>query len=147
MRYIIVVVFLFFGRIELMNAQNSPLPSVSDSSNNIIFTKVDVEAAFPGGEAGWRKYLMQNLEIDKIAKKIKIPRGEKELRETIIVKFVVARNGTISDVAAENTDADPKCIAEAIRVINISPKWVPAKQNGRSVNAYRRQPITFLFER
>ena len=147
MRYIIVVVFLFFGRIELMNAQNSPPPSVSDSSNNIIFTKVDVEAAFPGGEAGWRKYLMQNLEIDKIAKKIKIPRGEKELRETIIVKFVVARNGTISDVAAENIDADPKCIAEAIRVINISPKWVPAKQNGRSVNAYRRQPITFLFER
>ncbi len=32
---------------------------------------------------------------------------------------------------------------EAVRVIKNGPKWTPALQNGRNVNAYRRQPITF----
>jgi len=34
---------------------------------------------------------------------------------------------------------------EAIRVISHSKrKWIPAVQYGHNVNAYRRQPITFL---
>jgi protein TonB len=32
---------------------------------------------------------------------------------------------------------------EAMRVIKKGPNWTPAQQNGRFVNAYRRQPITF----
>ena len=32
---------------------------------------------------------------------------------------------------------------EAVKVIKKGPKWTPALQNGRNVNAYRRQPITF----
>jgi periplasmic protein TonB len=30
-----------------------------------------------------------------------------------------------------------------VKVIQKGPAWVPAVQNGRSVNAYRKQPITF----
>jgi ABC-type phosphonate transport system ATPase subunit len=91
--------------------------------------------------------LTQNLNVEKIARKIKIPRGEKQFKETIIVKFVVSKDGSISYVQAENVDANAYCIAEAERVIKISPNWLAAQQNGRKVNAYRRQPITFLFER
>jgi periplasmic protein TonB len=32
---------------------------------------------------------------------------------------------------------------EAVKVIKKGPAWVPAVQNGRSVNAYRKQPVTF----
>ena len=147
MKYIILAVILFFGATQLIHAQNSPTVPASDSGEIKIFTKVDIEAQFAGGETGWRKYLMQNLDGDKVAKKIKIPSGEKQFKETIIVKFVVSKDGSISYVEAENADANAYCIAEAERVIKISPKWVAAKQNGRTVNAYRRQPITFLFER
>ncbi len=35
---------------------------------------------------------------------------------------------------------------EAIRVIKRGPKWTPAIQNGRNVNAYRKQPITFVVQ-
>ena len=150
MKYIFFALVVLFGGIESVNAQNFPPPPPPVDSmgiDNKIFTKVDVEAAFQGGDVGWRKYLQQNLEVDKITKKIKIPRGEKELRQTVIVKFIVSMDGTISDVAAESNDINAACIAEAIRVIKTSPKWIPAKQNGRSVNAYRRQPISFVFER
>jgi protein TonB len=33
--------------------------------------------------------------------------------------------------------------AEAVKVIKKGPNWTPAVQNGRQVNAYRKQPITF----
>ena len=33
--------------------------------------------------------------------------------------------------------------AEAIRLIKTSPNWLPAIQNGKKVNAYRKQPVTF----
>ena len=35
---------------------------------------------------------------------------------------------------------------EAVKVITRGPKWTPALQNGRYVNAYRRQPVTFIVE-
>ncbi len=34
----------------------------------------------------------------------------------------------------------------AIKAIKGGPKWKPALQNGRNVNAYRRQPVTFIVE-
>ena len=148
MKHAILTFILFFGGLISVAAQNvPPPPPISDSAEIRIFTKVDVEASFPGGEPAWRTYLTQNLNIDKISRKIKIPRDEKFVKETIIVKFIVSKDGSISDVSAENTDANHYCIAEAERVIKISPRWIPAQQNKRKVNAYRRQPITFLFER
>ena len=33
---------------------------------------------------------------------------------------------------------------EAMRAIKKAPKWNAAIQNGREVNAYRKQPITFV---
>ena len=35
---------------------------------------------------------------------------------------------------------------EVMRIIKKGPKWIPAMQNGRPVNAYRRQPVTFMVE-
>ncbi|RZM17984.1 MAG: hypothetical protein EOO88_41905, partial [Pedobacter sp.] len=47
------------------------------------------------------------------------------------------------DVVAE-TSFGHGMEAEAIKAIKKGPKWTPAIQNGRNVNAYRRQPITYI---
>lgn len=147
MKYLTAFLLTFFGVINHVKAQIPPPDTlIIDEDKYKIYTKVDVEASFNGGEPAWRKYLVNNLDIDKVVRKIRIPKGEKEFRETIIVKFIVNKEGELSDVRAENADANKYCIAEAIRVIKDSPNWVPAKQNGRIVNAYRRQPITFIFQ-
>ena len=64
---------------------------------------------------------------------------------TVYVQFVVSKDGSISDVKAL-TNHGYGMEAEAMRVIKKGPKWVPAVQNGRQVNAYRKQPITFVVE-
>lgn len=146
MKYIFVLLSGMLLSSEPSLAQNVPPPDTA-KIDNLIFTKVDVEASFVGGEVAWRKYLVNNLDIDRVARKVRIPKGEKEFRETIIVKFIVNKKGELSDISAENENANKYCIAEAIRVIKESYNWIPAQQNGRYVNAYRRQPITFIFER
>jgi len=104
---------------------------------NKIFEKVEIEASFKGGESAWRKYLERNLNPST-----PVDNGAPEGLYTVYVQFVVSKDGSISDVKAL-TNHGYGMEAEAVRVIKKGPSWTPAIQNGRSVNAYRKQPITF----
>lgn len=104
---------------------------------NQIFEKVEIEASFKGGESAWKKYLERNLNPNA-----PVDNGAPEGTYTVYVQFVVSKDGSISDVKALTTHGYGM-EQEAIRVIRKGPAWVPAVQNGRSVNAYRKQPITF----
>lgn len=104
---------------------------------NQIFEKVEIEASFKGGEGAWKKYLERNLNPNA-----PVDNGAPEGVYTVYVQFVVSKDGSISDVRAL-TNHGYGMEAEAIKVIKKGPAWVPAVQNGRSVNAYRKQPITF----
>jgi protein TonB len=108
-----------------------------DDDEGKIFTKVEVEAGFPGGDAAWRNYLTKNLNVE-----VPADNGAGEGNYTVIVKFVVSKDGSVSEVSCENDPGFGIC-AEAMRVIKKTKNWTPAIQNGRNVNAYRRQPITF----
>ena len=151
MKPILVLLFIVLLRPGSTMAQDVPPPNLSsDSSKEVsfIFSKVEVEASFPGGDEGWRQYLMKNLHPERIVDLVKFPRGKKTFKQTVIVKFIVIRDGTLAEISAENYDqVDPYCADAAIKVIKKSPNWIPAYQHGRKVNAYRRQPITFVFER
>ncbi|MCW5915921.1 MAG: energy transducer TonB, partial [Ferruginibacter sp.] len=105
---------------------------------NTIFNKVEIEAAFPGGEAAWRRYLQNNLDANT-----PIDNGAPPGTYQVIVRFIVSKDGTISDVVPE-TKWGYGMEQEAVKIIKKGPKWTPALQNGRHVNAYRRQPITFV---
>ncbi|MBC7947705.1 MAG: energy transducer TonB [Chitinophagaceae bacterium] len=105
--------------------------------DNHIFEKVEIEASFKGGEGAWKKYLERNLNPNA-----PVDNGAPEGTYTVYVQFVVSKDGTISDVKAL-TNHGYGMEGEAMRVIKKGPAWVPAVQNGRSVNAYRKQPITF----
>ena len=103
-----------------------------EDDENKIFNKVEVEAAFPGGDAAWRNYLQKNLNGS-----VPVDNGAGEGTFTVIVKFVVSRDGSLSDVSCESDPGFGMC-QEAIRVIRKTKNWTPAIQNGRNVNAYRR---------
>ncbi len=104
---------------------------------NKIFEKVEIEASFKGGEGAWRKYLERNLNGNT-----PVDNGAPEGTYTVYVQFVVSKDGSISDVKPL-TSHGFGMEQEAVRVIKKGPNWTPAVQNGRSVNAYRKQPITF----
>lgn len=111
-----------------------------DDDEGKVFNKVEIEAEYPGGTAAWAKYLRNNLDANT-----PIDNGASEGTYTVVVRFIVSKDGSISDVVAE-TKHGYGMEAEAMKIIKKGPKWTPAQQNGRMVNAYRRQPITFVVQ-
>lgn len=99
-----------------------------------IFTKVEVDAAYPGN---WRSFLERNLDGQ-----VAVDNGAAPGRYTVIIQFVVDVEGNVSDVKALSS-VGSGMEQEAIRVIKKSGKWKAAIQNGKPVKAYRKQPITF----
>lgn len=111
-----------------------------DDNEIKIFTKVDTEAAFLGGDTAWRNFLKKNINASVAAKN-----GALSGIYKVIIKFIVSKDGSLSDVYCENDPGFGTCM-EAIRLIKKTLKWVPASINGRNVNAYRRQPIIFIVD-
>ncbi|HYC39506.1 MAG TPA: energy transducer TonB [Chitinophagaceae bacterium] len=109
-----------------------------EEDENKIFDKVEIDAAFPGGDGAWRRFLERNLNAS-----VPADNGASEGTYTVMVQFVVDKEGAISDVRAL-TNHGYGMEEEAMRVIRKGPRWTPAIQNGRHVKAYRRQPITFV---
>jgi hypothetical protein len=115
---------------------------VSDSmvDGGGIFQKVEIEAYFPGGEPGWRSYLVQNLNPN-----VPVDKGAPVGTYTIWIQFVVDVDGRLSDFKAL-TKFGYGMEAEVLRILRKSPPWVPAVQDGHNVRAYRKQPVTFQIE-
>jgi hypothetical protein len=131
----------------LNNAKDSALMNVLlqqkeilAQQNNLVFTKVEVSPMFTGGDDAWRKYLIKNLKANT-----PVEEGWKSGKFTVIVKFIVHTDGTVSDVTTENYKGS-KTAQHCIEVIKNAPKWQPAVQNGKKVNAWKKQPITFVIE-
>ena len=63
----------------------------------------------------------------------------------VLVKFVVERDGSISDIEIYK-GVSPDLDAEAIRVLNMMPKWIPDKQKGEKEAETFIMPISFRLE-
>jgi protein TonB len=106
------------------------------------FTKVEVEASFPGGAKKWQQFLERNCNGQVASEN-----GAAAGRYTVIIRFVVDENGVVSDIQPLSTNGHGM-EEEAVKVVKkaASMKWNPAIQNGRMVKAYRTQPIIFMVE-
>lgn len=114
-------------------------PKVVAEDEDKVFTKVEIEASFPGGDGGWARYVKKAIEgnIDELT-----DAGESG---TCRVRFIVSKDGSVSSVEAL-TMKGSKLAEIAVNAIRKGPKWTPAQQNGRHVNAYREQPVTFTIQ-
>ncbi len=112
-------------------------PKVDDDYDK-VFTVVQIPAEFPGGQGGWVRYLERTLNRD-----LPVENGAPTGKYSVVVSFIVAKDGSISEVRAEN-DPGYGTKEEAVRVIQRGPKWKPAVQNGRNVIYRHRQAIVFM---
>lgn len=103
-----------------------------------IYNKVDTAASFPGGEKKWKQYLVANLNPA-----VTVNNGAPAGTYTVIIQFVVHKNGEISDIRPL-TNHGYGMEAEALKMIKKGPKkWIPAILDGEKVGSYKNQPITF----
>jgi hypothetical protein len=106
-------------------------------TDSLVYAKVEVEAAYPGGNEAWQKYVQKNMSP-------KVPTKEAPVgKYQAIAIFMVAKDGSVNDVKPL-TNFGYGMEEEVIRVIETSGKWIPAMQNYKPVNAFRKQPVTFI---
>lgn len=99
--------------------------------------EVDGGGEFPGGVAAWQQFITKNLVYPQIA-------IDKEIQGTVVVKFIVEEDGSLTDVEAISGPMELR--QSAMLVIKRSPEWTPAIQNGKNVKSYKTQPIIFRLE-
>ena len=115
-------------------------PAESVMENPAKFERVEEEASFPGGLSAWKTFLMKNLNPNT-----PVDKGAPSGKYTVIVQFVVSKDGTVSNIKAL-TNFGYGMEEEVLRILANSGNWNPARQNGKNVNAYRKQPISFVVE-
>ena len=121
-------------------AQNTP-PAEAQQVDTSAFVKVEIEASVDVHD--WVNHLQRNLQkpIEKAARK-----GMQPGTYTVQVKFLVERDGSITDVHALNEPGyDLGKAAE--KVVKTGPKWQPGVYKGKVVRSYHTQPITFVIQR
>jgi hypothetical protein len=110
----------------LANSQTKKFPVIDR-----IFTKVEYNATFKGGDSAWYTFLVKNLKPKTISK----------LKDDVMTKSVILEDGKNVYVTIENEIQKP-IKKDIIRVLELTTDmWNPAVQNGHKVNAYLRKPI------
>jgi hypothetical protein len=112
MKYIIIAL-LFFNTTFSQNTTSSKIYNTSD---------VEVKPTFVNGEKALQKFIVQNFNL---------PSG-KSLKGEVLVTFVVEVNGSLTEIGVLQ-DVGHGTGDEAIRVMGISPNWIPGKKNGIAV--------------
>ena len=124
---------LFTAAFSLAYAQQPA--SNNNANDDEIFSIVENEPEYPGGDEALYKFISKNIVYPKSAR-------EKGIQGTVLVEFVVEKDGKLSNIKVIRS-ADPALDAEAVRVISKMPKWKPGTQRGKKVRSTFRLPINF----
>ncbi|SRR5258708_6056916 len=115
--------------------QLDPPIRISKPDSQQIFTAVEHEPEFKGGVKVFYKYLQESLHYPAIAKK-------NNIQGKVFLSFIVEKDGSITNVKIAR-GLSKEIDAEAMRVIQASPKWIPGTQNGKAVRVAYVMPLSF----
>lgn len=123
---------VILGKMDVM-----PVVEEEDEMGEALLGIVaETDPEFPGGAEALYQFIQDNLHYPQLAL-------ENAIKGKVYVTFVVETDGSISG-ARVLRDIGGGCGAEAVRVVNMMPRWTPGKQNGKVVPVQFNLPITFI---
>lgn len=128
-----VMLFAFSSEMSAQNLANT---------NEKVFTSKSAEIKqpeFPGGVIEFYKFVGNNFRIPAEASKNKI-------ETKIAMQFMIEKDGSLSEITIVK-DAGYGIGDEAVRILKLSPKWIPGSENGKPVRVLYSLPITIQAEK
>ena len=100
------------------------------------FWEVEIPPLFDDkpSEIGFRDYVLKNIKYPAVA--------HTPITGRVIVEFIIEKDGSVSNAIVLRS-TDPLLDAEALRIINSSPKWTPGKVRGEPVKVRHVFPVIF----
>lgn len=109
--------------------------SVDEKGHKYKYTQQNVPAQFRGGMDGFYNFLGTNITYPASALTNKV-------HGKVYATFMVEKNGSLSDIKILNFLSDD-LNKETIRVLKLSPKWLPGKKYGIPVREQFTVPINY----
>jgi periplasmic protein TonB len=128
MKHVAILLFLLT---PLSLVAQTSLDPVDDS----VYTEVDQMPEFPGGKEALLKFVYKNVRYPASARRMGI-------QGTVWLTCIVEKDGSVSNVKVKeslSTDTDN----ESIRVLSMSPKWIPGESGGVPVRVRMEHPVKF----
>jgi TonB family protein len=117
-------------------------PKITENGQTVTAREVQAgETERPMPEGGMKVF------YDYVQKELKYPEQAKNqgIQGRVYVQFVVDKDGSITDVKTIR-GIGGGCDEEAVRLITNSPKWVPGKQQGETIEVTMTLPVTFRLD-
>ena len=109
-------------------ATTTTLSQTADS----LFVDDEQPASFPGGQEALLAFLDQS---------VRYPEGYESCAQgRVVVRFTIDVDGSIVDPKVIKS-LDPPLDKEALRVVGLMPKWIPAKEKGKNKRTEYVLPI------
>ncbi|MBQ2290820.1 MAG: energy transducer TonB [Paludibacteraceae bacterium] len=112
---------------------------VEEEEEEQIFTIVEKNPEFPGGQQAMLRYVAENIKYPVIAQ-------ENGVQGRVVCQFVVEKDGKPSNIKVVRSSGDDSLDKEAVRVISSMPKWKPGMQQGKPVRVTFTLPVAFRLQ-
>lgn len=125
------------GRISAFYSQQFMNASLASDEIDGQLSKGDneIEASFQGD---WKNFILSNVNSE-----IPVINNAPSGKYQVVIKFTINKDGKLEEILPE-TSMGYGMEEEVIRVLHKSPNWKPASRNGIYLNAYRKQPVTYI---
>ena len=105
---------------------NSNIQEIRDiKPDRIIYTAVDEQPAFPGGETEKEQFIRNSIRYPASA-------FFERIQGTVVCSFIVEENGKITNIQIIE-GVYSELDNESMRVISLMPRWNPGRLNGVAV--------------
>ncbi|MDQ1087649.1 M56 family metallopeptidase [Siphonobacter sp. SORGH_AS_1065] len=115
----------------------TPAPAQTNAKEE-VFTVVEKQAQFPGGDSEMYRYLSQHVKYPAAAQRANV-------EGKVFTSFIVEKDGSITDVEIMK-GIGFGCDEEVLRIMKDMPKWKPGYHSGHAVRSRFNLPITFTME-
>ena len=104
-----------------------------------IFDVAEEQPEFPGGMKKLMEFLSKNIKYPLISR-------DNGSQGRAIVRFTVNTDGSIQDAEIVKSAGDIYLDKEALRLVEIMPKWSPGRQSGKPVRVKFTLPVNFKLQ-
>lgn len=121
---------------DIVTAQDSTsLKRLQEEPKTWPCRVIEEPPTFPGGINAWKQFLEQHVHDSETSADI-------NLKNEIRIQYIINKEGCVTEV--KPLDSSINIFSEEmIRVLQLSPRWNPAKRNGRLISYCMYERIIF----
>lgn len=110
----------------------------STANNGTVkhYTQVRILPLFPGGMNAFYTYIMKTIRYPEAAQ-------QSNAQGKVYLQFTITEDGSVKNIVVKGGVKNKDLIAEAVRIIRVSPKWKPGLTRGIIANQKINIPISF----